>query len=188
MSSRELIEIKQHVPLRVLEQWIKHHDGPAGVLQRLLFIRLRYKGESVASAAESVSVTTQTGYNWQEWWNVDGLAGLIPKYAGGHPSRLSPKQKEGLLECLNEQDHWTTGEVQQQGPGLAYPTAGIRSGASSNHSVCDRRILTNASIAGKLMPNRTSRKIRRMSRHTLIGIFEGLPSSNNGQHRAALVV
>jgi putative transposase len=113
MSSRELIEIKQHVPLRVLEQWIKHHDGPAGVLQRLLFIRLRYKGESVASAAESVSVTTQTGYNWQEWWNVDGLAGLIPKYAGGHPSRLSPKQKEGLLECLNEQDHWTTGEVQQ---------------------------------------------------------------------------
>jgi putative transposase len=113
MSSRELIEIKQHVPLRVLEQWIKHHDGPAGVLQRLLFIRLRYKGESVASAAESVSVTTQTGYNWQERWNVDGLAGLIPKYAGGHPSRLSPKQKEELLECLNEQDHWTTGEVQQ---------------------------------------------------------------------------
>jgi putative transposase len=113
MSSRELIEIKRHVSLRVLEQWIKHHDGSARVLRRLLFIRLRYKGESVASAAESVSVTTQTGYNWQERWNKDGPAGLIPRYAGGHPSKLSSAQKEKLRECLNKQDHWTTSEVQQ---------------------------------------------------------------------------
>jgi len=113
MPSWEPIAIKQHVPLPVLEQWIKHHDGSAEVLRRLLFIRLRYKGASVASAAESMSVTTQTGYNWQERWNAEGRAGLNPKYAGGHPSKLSSGQKEELRECLHEQDHWTISEAQQ---------------------------------------------------------------------------
>jgi len=113
MSSREQIEIKQHIPLHVLEQWIKHYDGPSGVLRRLLFIRLRYKGESVASAAESMSVTAQTGYNWQERWNKDGPAGLTPRHAGGRPSKLSSAQKGELLEYLNDQEHWAISEVQQ---------------------------------------------------------------------------
>ena len=37
---------------------------------------------------------------------------MVPKYAGGRPSRLTTDQKAALLEKLREKEHWTTTEVQ----------------------------------------------------------------------------
>ncbi|MFY9545539.1 MAG: IS630 family transposase [Candidatus Methanoculleus thermohydrogenotrophicum] len=84
------------------------------MVPRLLFTQLRYQGMSVVSAADTVWVSTQTGYNWQERWNAEGLAGLVPKYAGGRPSKLTVEQKVALLEQLREKEHWTTAEVQHR--------------------------------------------------------------------------
>lgn len=112
MTGREQIAIVKHVPMSVLKKRIKHHKGLPEVVPRLLFIRLRYKEVSVVKAAEAVGVSPQTGYNWQERWNAEGLAGLVPKYAGGRPSRLTTDQKTALLEKLREKEHWTTTEVQ----------------------------------------------------------------------------
>ena len=112
MTGREQIAIVRHVPLSILKKWIKRHKGLPDITLRLMFIRLRYRGMSVATAADTVGVSTQTGYNWQERWNADGLPGLTPKYAGGRPSRLTIEQKTALREKLREKEHWTTTEVQ----------------------------------------------------------------------------
>ncbi len=113
MAGREQIAIVQHVPYSVLKKRIKHHKGLPEVMPRLLFIRLRYIGVSVVNAADAVGVSGQTGYNWQERWNAEGFDGLVPRYAGGHPSKLTDGQKAELLEKLRENDHWTTVEAQR---------------------------------------------------------------------------
>ena len=129
MTGRELIPIANHVPLSVLKKRIKHHKGLPEIVPRLLFIRLRYKGMSVVNAADAVGVSHQTGYNWQERWNTDGFAGLVPRYAGGHPSRMTDAQKAELLEKLREKEHWTTSEVQhliQSHFGITYSQDQVR--------------------------------------------------------------
>ena len=62
-------------------------------------------------ASERVGITRMVGYLWQERWNEEGYEGLIPRYAGGRPSKLTPEQKEHLLELLRERENWTTDEV-----------------------------------------------------------------------------
>ena len=115
MAGREQITIVRHVPLSVLNKRIKHPKGLLPqVVPRLVFIRLRYKGMSVVDAAEAVGVSHQTGYNWQKRWNEEGPGGLVPKYAGGRPSKLTVEQKVALLEQLREKEHWTTAEVQHR--------------------------------------------------------------------------
>lgn len=129
MTGRELIAIVKHVPYSVLKKRIKHHKGLPEVMPRLLFIRLRYKGMSVVKAADAVGVSGQTGYNWQERWNAEGFEGLIPRYAGGHPSKLTDEQKTELLELLREKEHWTTVEAQhliQSHFGVAYSLDQVR--------------------------------------------------------------
>ncbi|KUK98880.1 MAG: hypothetical protein XE11_2838 [Methanomicrobiales archaeon 53_19] len=99
--------------MSTLKKRIKHHQGLPEVVPRLVFIQLRYTGMSVVKAAKSIGVSGQTGYNWQERWNADGLEGLVPRYAGGRPAKLTADQKAALLERLRENDHWTTVEAQQ---------------------------------------------------------------------------
>jgi putative transposase len=36
---------------------------------------------------------------------------LIPRYAGGRPSKLNSRQKEKLVQLLKQKDVWTTDEV-----------------------------------------------------------------------------
>ena len=129
MTGREQITIVRHVPLSVLNKRIKHPKGLPEVVPRLVFIRLRYKGMSVVDAAEAVGVSHQTGYNWQKRWNEEGPGGLVPKYAGGHPSKLTDEQKTALLEKLREKERWTTAEVQHLIPsqfGVSYSLDQVR--------------------------------------------------------------
>ncbi|MCE5338883.1 MAG: IS630 family transposase [Methanomicrobiaceae archaeon] len=144
MTRREQIAIVRHVPLSVLKEQIKHHKGLPEVVPRLVFIQLRYTGMSVVQAAEAVGVTGQTGYNWQERWNTEGLAGLVPKYAGGRPAKLTADQKTVLIERLQEKDHWTTTEVQHL----------LRSRFGIDYSLDQvRRILKSLGMqGGKLYP------------------------------------
>ena len=151
MTGQEQIAIVKHVPFSVLKKRIKHHKGLPEIVPRLLFIRLRYKGLSVVKAAAAVGVSGQTGYNWQKRWNAEGFEGLVPRYAGGHPAKLTDDQKAELLELLREQDHWTTVEAQrliQSHFGVAYGLDQVR------------RILKSFGMYyGKLYPRDHSRAI-----------------------------
>ena len=79
----------------------------------MYFIRYRYQGDSVETAAEKVGVYKMVAYQWQDRWNEDGYAGLIPRFAGGKPAKLSPVKMERLMSVLKERDDWTTEEVQE---------------------------------------------------------------------------
>ena len=72
---------------------IKTVEKDVKVLKRLYFVKFRYDGDSVEKAAEKAGVTKQIGYIWQDRWNDDGYEGILPRYAGGRPSKLTPQQK-----------------------------------------------------------------------------------------------
>ena len=144
MVNVQQIEIKKHIPSGELTEKIKDYSIQAKVLKRLLFINLRYLGKNVSESCLSVGISIATGYSWQERWNLEGYAGLIPKYGGGKPSKMTNQQKEALWEVLHTKDHWTTNEVKQ----LIQLEFGISYSMDQT-----RRILRNFNMLfGKLYP------------------------------------
>ena len=111
MSRPEQIPVKKHTTNEELQRRIKTLETSTKILQRLYFIKHRYDGKSVEEASHLVGVAKPVGYEWQERWNKSGYEGLIPRYAGGRPSKLSDQQKEKLKLLLKEKDVWTTDEV-----------------------------------------------------------------------------
>ncbi len=111
MPRPEQIPIERHLTSKDISLRIKSLEKDTKVLKRLYFIKYRYEGHSVEEAAQLVCVSHNTAYIWQRRWNEFGYEGLIPKYAGGKPSKLSDKQKEQLEMKLKDQGNWTTNEV-----------------------------------------------------------------------------
>jgi putative transposase len=58
-------------------------------------------------------VTKRIGYIWQGRWNEKGYEGIIPRYAGGRPSKLTKQQKNELRQLLEQKESWTTKEVKE---------------------------------------------------------------------------
>ncbi|MHC1569050.1 MAG: helix-turn-helix domain-containing protein, partial [Candidatus Syntropharchaeia archaeon] len=111
MGRKRIYEVIKHIPAEELDKRIKK-EKDTKVLQRLYFIRYLYGEMSVEEAADLVGVTKATGYTWLKRWNSNGYEGLIPKFGGGRPSKLTKDQKEELKEMLKKKDSWTTKEVQ----------------------------------------------------------------------------
>lgn len=99
------------MPVEELDKRIKTLELNTRVLKRLYFIKHRYNGKSVEAACDLVGVKKPVGYIWQERWNEEGYMGLIPRFAGGRPSKLSKEQKDRLFEHLKQKDSWTSEEV-----------------------------------------------------------------------------
>ncbi len=112
MGRRETIPIQRKMTVEDLEQRIKTLEKDTRVLKRLYFIRYRYEGDSVETAAERVGVYKMVAYQWQDRWNEDGYDGLVPRFAGGKPAKLSSEKIERLRSILLERDDWATEEVQ----------------------------------------------------------------------------
>ncbi len=112
MGRRETIPIVRKMTVEELESRIKTLEKSTRVLKRLYFIRHRYEGNSVEEASEKVGVYKMMGYQWQNRWNEDGYEGLIPRFAGGKPTRLSHESIDQLKGILKERDDWTTEDVQ----------------------------------------------------------------------------
>lgn len=113
MAKPEQIPIEHHLSSEELLKRIKSLEKDTRVLQRLYFVKHRYEGASVAESAKLVGTSKPVAYQWQERWNKDGYDGLIPRFAGGCPSKLSDEQKEELEEILHQRDDWSTKEVKE---------------------------------------------------------------------------
>ena len=50
------------------------------------------------------------GYIWQRRWNQDGYKGLMPRYAGKGPSKMTDEQKNILKDMLKN-GQYTTSQV-----------------------------------------------------------------------------
>jgi putative transposase len=113
MSHPVEIQIEHHMSIDELNKRIKTLEHDTKVLRRLYFIKYRYEGKLVSESAKLVGITKRVGYIWQERWNEKGYEGLIPRYGGGRPSKLTDAQKERLVELLKQNDTWTTEEIRE---------------------------------------------------------------------------
>ncbi len=110
MVKTEMYPIERKMNDDDLNRLIRSLERSTKVLKRLLFIRYRYDGESVESASSRVGVTKMIGYLWQRRWNLDGYRGIIPRYAGKGPSKLTDDQREILRKRLST-GSFTTAQV-----------------------------------------------------------------------------
>ena len=111
MSRREEIPIQRLMNIEDLNRKIKSVEKDVKILKKLYFIKFRYSGDSVEKASEKVGVTKRIGYIWQNRWNEMGYEGIIPRYAGGRPSKISEQQKSELEKILRRKESWTTKEI-----------------------------------------------------------------------------
>ena len=77
----------------------------------MIFIKLLYGGKSAIEASKIVGVTKRVGYEWLERWNKSGFDGLVPRFAGGKPSKLTDDQKTKLKTLLEAKDLWYLGDI-----------------------------------------------------------------------------
>ena len=118
MGNIEHVGIVKHMGLDELETMIRETESRTDltdakrkhVEQRLRFVRLRYKGYSVAEATDILGVNRQSGYNWQSAWNSGGPEALVPSFDGGAPSKLTDEQKTDLASYVAGRQ-MCTGEV-----------------------------------------------------------------------------
>lgn len=111
MAERTPKEVKRHLTSEALRKLIRDEQKRGKILQRLIFINDLYEGKSVPSAAKHVGVVKTIAYQWLERWNESGFEGLIPRFAGGKPSKLSAEQKKEFRTLLESKDLWYLGDV-----------------------------------------------------------------------------
>lgn len=114
MGRKYVTTVKKWMGKKELVRKIKEKNVEARMLQRLLFIKYLYEGDSVPQAADKVEVTFPVGYEWRNRWNEHGYNGLVPQFDGGPKPRLSENQKEDLKAELKQRDDWTTKEIRQR--------------------------------------------------------------------------
>jgi putative transposase len=113
MSRNPSMKVEKWITSEELKRRIREKEKDVKVLNRLYFMNYLYSDCSVPEASEKLGITKVTGYNWLERWNEDGYEGLIPRFAGGRPSKLTDTEKRQLKETLKERDDWTTKEIRK---------------------------------------------------------------------------
>jgi putative transposase len=108
MANVKRKEIVEHMGLVDVRKNIKKRKVNAFILDRLIFIEKMYELDDVQLASKSVGIAPSTGYEWLKRWNKEGLNGLIPKYDGGKPSKLSDEDYNKLDEILEKIPNLTT--------------------------------------------------------------------------------
>ena len=111
MSRQEEIPIQRLMNIEELNRKIKSVEKDVKILKRLYFIKFRYNGDSVEKASEKVGVTKRIGYIWQNRWNEKGYERIIPRYAGGRPSKISEQQKKELEQILRRKENQATKKI-----------------------------------------------------------------------------
>ena len=112
MARPEEIAIEKHLTIQDLERHIRTLEKDTRVLKRLYFVRYRYEGKSVEEAANLVGTTKNNAYIWQERWNESGYDGILPRFAGGKPSKMTGEQKLDLKNLVTT-GSFTTEEVRE---------------------------------------------------------------------------
>lgn len=129
MPRSEQIPIQKHMTTDELESRIKTLEKDTKILKRLYFVKYRYKGDSVEESSQRIGITRNEGYIWQRRWNEQGYGGLIPRYGGGRPMKLSSEKLDRLIDLLNQKTTWTTDDVRtmiHQEFGVEYTMKQIR--------------------------------------------------------------
>jgi len=86
--------------LREILDEIKARKLEYELTERLMFISDVLKGISVPKASANIGISHSTGYQWLKRWNESAIDGLIPRYGGGSPPKLSKEDLKTLDKIL----------------------------------------------------------------------------------------
>ncbi len=111
MGRKRVLVVERHISVENITKRIKEEKHRARIIPRLTFIRLLYRGKSVIEAAEDAGIAKRAGYQWLKRWNESGYEGLIPRFAGGKPPKLTVEQMELLKAKLKAKDLWHPRDV-----------------------------------------------------------------------------
>ena len=111
MARPEKYQITRHVPSERLNEeadlFVAGEEltvAKARTFERnLMFVRMRYRGFTVAEASAASGMSEPTAYEVQRRWNESGFAGLVPDYTGGPRARLTDEQKAEIRSLLEIQ-------------------------------------------------------------------------------------
>lgn len=109
MGTRRVV-VERHLSADELREAIKEADD-CRVVRRLCFVSNLYEGDTLKQATRRVGASRGIGSEWLTRWNNDGPAGLVPRFGGGRPPKLSHQQSRDLQRLLEEGQPWTTNEV-----------------------------------------------------------------------------
>ncbi|MDA8055739.1 MAG: helix-turn-helix domain-containing protein [Thermoplasmatales archaeon] len=129
MGRKKTLVVKKTVSEADINRRIKEEKNRARIIPRLILIKLLYSGMSVIEASKDVGVVKRVGYQWLKRWNESGFDGLIPRFAGGKPSKLSAEQKKELRTLLEAKDLWYLGDIVKlikSGFGVEYSERQVR--------------------------------------------------------------
>ena len=102
--------VERHLSDDELKTKIKKADDKK-VVRRLCFVSNLYAGDTIKEAATRVGASRGIGSQWLERWNETGPNGLIPRFGGLPPPKLSHQQSRDFQRLLEEGQPWTTGEI-----------------------------------------------------------------------------
>ena len=108
MAKKEMYPIERKMDEDDLNRLLRSLERSTKVLKSLLFVKYRYRGDSVQDAARRIGITKMMGYTWQRRWNHDGYRGLMPRYARKGPSKMSDEQRKALKEKLKNGEYTTS--------------------------------------------------------------------------------
>jgi len=112
MAAGRKFEIKNHLSVDNLNSIIKDSKIQSKICRRAIFVKMLLQGSTIKDASKSVGVNRQTGAEWLKRYNEEGYDGLIPKFAGGKPGKLSENQKNELKNILMDKNsNYTITEV-----------------------------------------------------------------------------
>lgn len=111
MGARRAV-VERHLTGEELRVEIKKADD-SNVVRRLCFVTNLYAGETVAEAARRVGASQGTASGWLARWNEEGPTGLIPRFGGAPPPKLTHQQSRDLQRLLEESQPWTNHEITQ---------------------------------------------------------------------------
>jgi transposase len=111
MGTRRVV-VERHLSAEELRDAIKEADD-CRVVRRLCFVSNLYEGDTLKQATRRVGASRAIGSEWLTRWNEHGAPGLIPRFGGGRPPKLSHQQSRDLQRLLEDGQPWTTNEVVQ---------------------------------------------------------------------------
>ncbi|MDY6966448.1 MAG: helix-turn-helix domain-containing protein [Halobacteriota archaeon] len=111
MPKSRAYEVEKHLQIEELKSLIRKGEREARMLKRLYFIKFLYEGDGVEEASIKAGVTKSIGYEWLRRWNREGYTGLIPKFGGGRPSKMTDVQREELKAILRRRRNLSLHEV-----------------------------------------------------------------------------
>ena len=111
MGTRRIV-VERHLTDEELRSELKKVDDPK-VVRRLCFVSNLYAGDTLKEATGRVGASRAIGSEWLKRWNEGGPNGLIPRFGGGRPPKLTHQQSRDHQRLLEEGQPWTTTEIHQ---------------------------------------------------------------------------